>query len=69
MIEGASSLEQKILLNKKEEVDVDVQITDTGVAMDKTMLSSPQWKNFTNGKHRATLKEDQLIIHKTELPD
>ena len=43
---------------------VEAQITDTGVVLGKDILSSKQWKDFADGKHKATLKEDQLIILK-----
>ena len=46
--------------------EVEVQITDTGVILNKDIIRSDRWKNFANGKHKATLKEDKLIIRKTE---
>ena len=52
-------------LEKKEKIDFDVEITDAGVVLDEDILSSDRWKDFADGKHTATLKEDQLIIRKT----
>ena len=47
--------------------DVEAQITDTGIMLlDGDILSSNQWKEFANGKHKATLKGEQLIILKTK---
>ena len=46
--------------------EVEVQITDTGVILNGDMIRSDRWKNFANGTHKATLKEDQFIIQKTE---
>ena len=46
--------------------EVETQITDTGIVLDDTTLNSKQWKDFADGEHTATLKEDQLIIQKTE---
>ena len=43
---------------------VEAQITDTGIVLDEDMLSSKEWKDFTDGKHTAELKENQLIIRK-----
>lgn len=45
---------------------VEIQITDTGVVIDADILKSKQWKNFADGEHTATLKDEQLIIRKTE---
>lgn len=53
-------------LEKKEKVEIEVQITDTGVVMDEDTIRSKQWKEFAKGKHTATLKGEQLIIQKTE---
>ena len=44
--------------------EAEAQITDTGIALDGDTLRSKQWKDFAKGKHKATLKEDQLIIRK-----
>ena len=44
--------------------EVEVQITDTGVVVDKDVIQSKQWKEFAKGKHTATLKDEQLIIQK-----
>ena len=44
----------------------EVQITDTGVVMDGDIINSKQWANFAKGKHKAVLKDDELIIRKTE---
>ena len=63
MSESTDKLQQGQLDDK---VDVEVQITDTGIVIDKETLKSKQWKNFAKGKHTATLKSDQLIIQKTE---
>ena len=52
-------------LEKKEKVGFDVEITDTGVALDEDILNSQCWKDFSNGKHTATLKGERLIIRKT----
>ena len=52
-------------LEKKEKLEVDVEITDTGVVLDKDIISSQRWKDFANGKHTATLKGERLIIRKT----
>ena len=46
--------------------DVKVQITDTSIILNGNMIGSDKWKDFANGKHTVTLKEDQLIIQKTE---
>ena len=46
-----------------------VRGTDTSIVLDEDILSSKQWKDFADGKHKATLKEDQLIIRKTECPE
>ena len=50
-----------------ENAEVDVQITDTGVVMDGNIINSKQWTDFAKGKHKATLKDDQLIIRKSDL--
>ena len=50
----------------QEEIEVEVQITDTGIVIDEDILKSKQWKNFANGEHKVTLKDEQLIIQKTE---
>lgn len=52
-------------LEKKEKVDFDVEVTDTGVVLSEDILSSDRWKDFANGKHTATLKGERLIIRKT----
>ena len=49
-----------------ENTEVDVQITDTGVVMDGDIINSKQWTDFAKGKHKATLKDNQLIIRKAE---
>ena len=46
--------------------EVEVQITDTSVILNGDIIRSDRWKDFANGKHKATLKGDQLIIQKTE---
>lgn len=52
-------------LKKNGMVDVEVQITDTGVTLGKDILSSKRWQDFAKGKHTATLKGKRLIIRKT----
>jgi len=52
-------------LGKKERVDFNVEITDTGVVLDEDILSLDRWKDFADGKHTATLKGERLIIRKT----
>ena len=37
-----------------------------GQYVDEDMIRSEQWKDFSKGKHTATLKDRQLIIQKTE---
>jgi len=53
-------------LEKREKVDFDVEMTDTGVVLQEDILSSDRWKDFANGKHTATLKGERLIIRKTQ---
>ena len=70
MLEGTDKLEwvspkTQEQLEKKEKVDFDIEITDTGVVLDEDILSSDRWKDFANGKHTATLKGERLIIRKT----
>ena len=70
MLEGTDTLEwvspkTQEQLEKKEKVDFDIEITDTGVVLDEDILSSDRWKDFANGKHTATLKGERLIIRKT----
>ena len=61
---------QRIELSNKPAVfsvdEVEVQITDTGIVLSEDILSSEQWKNFANGKHKAALKEDKVIIRKSD---
>ena len=63
MSESTDKLQQEQLDNK---VDVEVQITDTGIVVDMEIINSKQWTDFAKGKHKATLKSDQLVIQKTE---
>ena len=60
------SLKTQEQLEKKEKVEFDVEITDTGVALDEDILSSDRWKDFANGKHTAILKGERLIIRRTQ---
>lgn len=50
----------------EEKADVEVEITGDGVEVDKEILKSKQWQDFAKGEHTATLKDDRLIIRKTE---
>lgn len=59
MIEGT---EKPVAVSMEE---VRVQVTDTGIVLDGDILRSNQWKDFADGKHKATLNEDQLIVLKT----
>ena len=67
MYEGIEKL-QPVCPEAQEQLQekVEVQITDTGVVIDADILKSKQWKNFADGEHTATLKDEQLIIRKTE---
>lgn len=53
-------------LEKKEKVDFDVEISDTGIVVDENILKSGLWKDFATGQHTATLKGNRLIIRKTQ---
>lgn len=65
MCEGSGKT-QSMFSTTDQKVEVEVQITDTGVVMDRYIINSKQWKDFAKGKHKAALKNDQLIIQKTE---
>ncbi|MYF97565.1 MBL fold metallo-hydrolase [Candidatus Poribacteria bacterium] len=58
------STETQETLEKTITNAVEVQITDTGVILNKDIIGSHQWKNFINGKHAATLEGGRLIIQK-----
>lgn len=53
-------------LQDSELANIDVQIADTGVVLDADVLGSDRWKQFADGKHRATLDGEQLIIQKID---
>lgn len=53
-------------LQDSELANIDVQIADTGVVLDADVLSSDRWKQFADGKHRATLDGEQFIIQKID---
>ena len=61
---------ESVYTETREQLDgkseVEVQITDTGVIVDKNVIQSKQWKEFAKGKHTATstFKDEQLIIQK-----
>jgi len=69
MVEGTDKPEcvsPKAQHQLEKEVELDVEITDTGVDVNKDMLKSDRWKDFATGQHTATLKDDRLIIRKTQ---
>ena len=53
-------------LEKKEKIDFDVEIMDTGVVVNEEILKSGRWKDFATGQHTATFKGNRLIIRKTQ---
>ena len=51
-------------IRSKSVVDVDIQITESGIELDAETLRSERWQAFIEGEHTATIKGNRLIIRK-----
>lgn len=53
-------------IRNKSVVDVDIQITESGIELDAKTLRSERWQAFIKGEHTATIKGNRLIIRKVQ---